>query len=56
VRHAEIEALESMEDKVDFILCGLGALEVEPVYRNMRHPADDPELASVRETYPKYRI
>jgi hypothetical protein len=28
VRHAEIEELASVEDKVDFILGGLGCLEV----------------------------
>ena len=55
VRHAELEEMTGLEDKVDFVLCGLGALEVEPVYRD-KHPAEDPELATIRATFPKYRI
>jgi hypothetical protein len=55
VRHAEIEELASVEDKVDFILGGLGCLEVEPVCRS-KHPADGPDLKTLREIFPKYRI
>ncbi|KAF2833279.1 hypothetical protein CC86DRAFT_399911 [Ophiobolus disseminans] len=55
VRHAEIEHLTTVEEKVEFILGTLGYLEVEPVYHT-KHPADDPELETIRKAFPKYRI
>lgn len=55
VRHKEIEELDSLEDKVNFVLCRLGGLEVEPVFHTY-HPADDPKLPEMRETLPKHRI
>jgi len=55
VRHVELETLETWEEKVDFILGGLDCLEVEPVYRD-KHPADDPDLEKLRNTFPQHRI
>jgi hypothetical protein len=53
VRRVEIEELATLQDKVEFILGGLGGLEVELVYRT-KHPAEDPELNTLTETFPKY--
>jgi hypothetical protein len=55
VRHVELEELETLEEKVDFVLDGLGCFEVEPVYRT-KHPTDNPDLETLRNTYPKHRI
>jgi len=56
VKDEEIEGISSMEDKVDFVLCGLGCLEVEPVYRDY-HPTEDFEnLDDVRKNISKIRI
>jgi hypothetical protein len=54
-RDKEIDELDTLEDEVLFVVGGLGCLEVEPVCRT-HHPADDPDLARIRETFPKYRI
>jgi hypothetical protein len=54
VRHVEMEELDDLQEKVEFVLYGLGCLEVEPVYRT-KHPADDPNLETLRNTFPKRR-
>jgi hypothetical protein len=38
VKDEELESITSMKDKVEFVLCGLGCLEVEPVYRDYHPP------------------
>jgi len=56
VKDEELESLMSVEEKVDFVLCGLGCLEVEPVYRDY-HPAEDyANLKEMREKVSRYRI
>ncbi|KAF2833280.1 hypothetical protein CC86DRAFT_461683 [Ophiobolus disseminans] len=56
VKDEEIEKPMSLEDKVDFVLCGLGCLEVEPVYRNHHPTEDSANLKEIREKISSYRI
>jgi hypothetical protein len=51
-----LEKLKSVKEKVCFIICGLGYLEVEPVYMDY-HPAEDLErLPEIRARRSRYRI
>ena len=47
VKNKALEKEFTMEDKVDYIICRLGYLQVEPVFQDY-HPADDPNLEDIR--------
>jgi hypothetical protein len=56
VKDEEFESITSMEDKVEFVLCRLGCLEVEPAHRD-HHPAEDiNNLKEIRERISRFRI
>lgn len=56
VKSKKIEELASNEDKIEFVICSLGCLDVEPVYRDY-HPAEDyVNLEEMRAKRSKYRL
>jgi hypothetical protein len=55
VRHKEIEYFSIIEEQVDFVIGGLGGLEVEPVSCT-RHPAESSNLETLRRSRPRYLL
>jgi hypothetical protein len=55
IKDAELENLANIEEKLEWILCELGGLEVEVIYRDC-HPAGQPNLGTIGEEISRYGI
>lgn len=55
MRHADVDEMTSLDDKMEFIISGTGCLEVEPVY-DTKHPADGANLDELRKAIPHHII